>query len=79
MGKVLTVVFGAVASCAAVHIGFAMLGVEPLLHAAGHALAGGGSEVAVHACGLEEVFNTAAHGPDLPEFSFEGDSLIPKP
>ena len=47
--SVLTAVFGAVASCALVHIGFAVFGIEPLLHAAGEALTEGATELA-HCC-----------------------------
>lgn len=78
VGSVLKVVFGAVASCALVHIGFAAFGVEPLLHAAGDALTGGVGEVA-HSCGLDHVFNEAASvggGADIPEYEFSDNDLM---
>ena len=74
-GSVLTAIFGAVASCALVHIGFAAFGVEPLLHAAGDALTGATGS-AVHSCGLDHVIESAVSTADVPTFEFSGDKLV---
>jgi hypothetical protein len=60
LGTVFKVAAGAAASCAAVHIGFVYFGLEPYLHALGHALPGAaGVDAGVHACGVDHAFDLA--------------------